>query len=129
MAYTKTAWVPKADPVISAVLLNKIEQGIFDSTTTSDASVQSINSISPTSGVMTLDKTSFPDSALGANDGMDKIDNTADADKPISTLTQTALDLKFEKTDHLTVSSGTPATDAGSPIVLDGTGKICLFKL
>ena len=46
-----------------------------------------------------------------SNIGLDKVDNTSDADKPISTLTQTALDLKVDK-DGTKVLTENDLTDA-----------------
>ncbi len=50
-----------------------------------------------------------------ASVGLDKVDNTSDADKPISTATQTALDLKADKTQVANISTNeTVTTVSGS---------------
>ena len=50
-----------------------------------------------------------------ASVGLDKVDNTSDAEKPISTATQTALDLKADKTQVANISTnGTVTTVSGS---------------
>ena len=41
-----------------------------------------------------------PHNVTAAQVGLDKVDNTADADKPVSTAQQAALDLKQDKTDN-----------------------------
>lgn len=46
-----------------------------------------------------------PHNVTKAQIGLDKVDNTADADKPISTLTQAALDTKVDKVDGKQLST------------------------
>lgn len=50
--------------------------------------------------------TGNPHKVAKADIGLDKVDNTADADKPISTATQTALDLKLDKLNAVTGVKG-----------------------
>lgn len=52
----------------------------------SGAQVNTVNSVASKTGAVTLDK---------ADVGLGSVDNTSDLDKPVSTATQTALDLKY----------------------------------
>jgi len=54
--------------------------------------------------------------------GLGNADDTSDASKPVSTATQTALDLKFDESDHVEFSAG--VADAGKPIILTGQGQL-----
>lgn len=59
--------------------------------------------------------TSNPHEVTAAQIGLGNVDNTSDADKPISTATQTALDLKADKSTTYTKSQ----TDAAIKVVSD----------
>ncbi len=59
--------------------------------------------------------------------GLSNVDNTSDADKPISDDVAADLALRYTKADHVQVSTG--ATDAGKPIILSNTGEIDLSML
>ena len=60
--------------------------------------------------------------------GLDRVDNTSDLDKPVSIATNTALDLKpnktdiYDKTDFIDSSIG--SSDANKPIKTNGQGKL-----
>ena len=66
--------------------LNVLESGKVDGATLNGVDVTLTDKIL----IITINK---------ATVGLDQVDNTADADKPISTATQTALDLKADKTE------------------------------
>jgi len=88
------------------------------------------------SGVDLTDHTSNvanPHVVTKAQVGLANVDNTSDIDKPISTVTQTALDGKsdsshlhddryYQETEFLNASGG--VNDAGKPIVLNSDGLI-----
>lgn len=62
-----------------------------------------------------------PHGVTKAQVGLDAVDNTSDADKPVSTAQQTALDLKLDKTsiaDNLTTNSSDVALSAAQGIAL-----------
>lgn len=63
--------------------------------------------------------TSNPHSVTKAQVGLGNVDNTSDLDKPISDLTQDALDLKLDASDASVTNSRTPTGSAGG--VLGGT--------
>ena len=56
--------------------------------------------------LLTLDDGTNPHGTLASDLSLGNVDNTADADKPISTAQQTALDLKVNNSDVLTPVSG-----------------------
>lgn len=62
-----------------------------------------------------------PHGVTKAQVGLGNVDNTADIDKPVSTATQSALNLKLDKTsiaDNLTTNSSVVALSAAQGIVL-----------
>jgi hypothetical protein len=64
-----------------------------------EVSPSEVNSVNGKTGVVTLDKEDI---------GLDQVDNTSDLDKPISTATQTALNLKYDASNpagYITISS------------------------
>ena len=91
MAYTKTVWVNDSEPDIDAENLNKIEQGIYDAHQTMASLVSGVKGDAETefrNGNVNLTK---------ANIGLGNVDNTSDANKPVSTATATALAGKVDK--------------------------------
>lgn len=113
MSYSKTTWANDSTPAINATNLNKMEQGIYEAhealedkvdkvngkglstndytdaektkldSVESGAQVNTVNSVNGMTGDVTFDKSDL---------GLENVDNTSDADKPISTATQSALD-------------------------------------
>lgn len=59
-----------------------------------------------------------------ANIGLGNVDNTSDANKPISTVTQTALNAKVNKTDIATTSDLGLVKPDGTSITIDADGTI-----
>ncbi len=68
--------------------------------------------------------TNNPHSVTKTQVGLDNVDNTSDTDKPISTATQTALDLKADIASLGTASTKDVGTLANNVVQLDGTGKL-----
>ncbi len=83
MAYNKTDWIDNSLPPIDEINLNKIESGISDA----HAGVTSHSS-----------NTNNPHVVTQTQVGLSNVDNTSDVNKPVSIATQTALDLKSDKT-------------------------------
>lgn len=79
MSYSKTTWANDSTPAINAANLNKMEQGIYEAHEALEGKVDSVNG---KTGEVTLDKSDV---------GLGNVNNTSDADKPISTATQSAL--------------------------------------
>lgn len=105
---TDAAW--SALPVATASSLGVVKVGTnlsvaADGTISTTANVASV---AGKTGVVTLDKSDV---------GLDKVDNTADSDKPISTATQTALD---GKADKATTLAGYGIEDAYTKDEIDG---------
>lgn len=95
-----------------------------------EADTTSIHGIADTSKLVTIDGTqtltnktiTSPSGIVKADVGLGNVDNTSDANKPVSTATQTALDLKAPLasptfTGTVTLPSGTVT----SSMILDGT--------
>lgn len=83
-----------------------------------DSDLTSISALTTTSygrGKLTLADAAAEKTALGINN----IDNTSDANKPVSTATQTALNLKADKSDTINAQSGTTYT-----VTADDNGKV-----
>jgi len=78
-----------------------------------------------------ISDTSNPHVVTAGLIGLGNVNNTSDADKPVSTATQTALDLKaedFASTLNLDEGAGAPSTVAGrTQIYSDGTDLKVLF--
>jgi len=96
---------------------NFLEITLFDTSGTAGGSG------SATSGVTSVN-TMTGDVVLGSNNisGLENVNNTADLDKPISTLTQDALDLKVNTTDiidNLTSTDSTKPLSSNQGLVLD----------
>ena len=105
---TDAAW--SALPIATASSLGVVKVGTnlsvsADGTISTTANVASV---AGKTGVVTLDKTDV---------GLDKVDNTADLDKPISTATQAALD---GKADKATTLAGYGIADAYTKTEIDG---------
>ena len=83
MAYNKTDWIDNSLPPIDEINLNKIEDGIADAQTGVASHAADTNN---------------PHSVTQTQVGLKDVDNTSDIDKPVSTATQTALDLKSDNT-------------------------------
>ena len=117
MAYTKTVWVNDSEPDIDAENLNKIEQGIYDAHQTMASLVSGVKGDAETefrNGNVNLTK---------ANIGLGNVDNTSDANKPVSTATQTALNGKQDTLtfdDSPTASSTNPVKSGGVYSALAG---------
>ena len=95
MSYNKTTWANDSTPAINAANLNKMEQGIYEAHEALESKVDSVNG---KTGEVTLDKSDV---------GLENVNNTSDADKPISTATQSALDTidnNLESTKSITQS-------------------------
>lgn len=82
MPYIPTVWVDDGPPPIDQVNLNKIEGGIQTAQADVDTHVAD---------------TANPHGVTAAQVGLGDVDDTADVDKPVSTATQTALDLKVDE--------------------------------
>lgn len=106
MTYAKQTWHDD-DPntPLNATRLTYLEQGIFDAHTAASVGISgetqsaldlkaSISSLSSHTG-----NTSNPHLVTKAQVGLGNVDNTNDANKPISTAAQTALDLKVSEGD------------------------------
>jgi len=61
---------------------------------------------------LTLDDGTNPHGTTKADVGLSNVDNTSDLDKPISTATQTALDLKAEQSEILAARAAAPSLNA-----------------
>ena len=67
------------------------------------------------------------DVTISASDvGLGNVDNTSDANKPISTATQTALDAKQNIQIGAAKSGTTASTDSGKAVVVDDNGQIAM---
>jgi len=87
MAYVKTNWVNGTTPV-NSTNMNKIENGIADVETSTTALA---NTKAP------IDSPTFTGTVSGISKsmvGLGNVDNTSDANKPVSSATQTALNAK-----------------------------------
>jgi hypothetical protein len=94
-------------PIATDSVLGVVKQG-SNITIANDGTISSpIASVSGKTGVVTLDKSDV---------GLDNVDNTSDANKPISTATQAALDLKA---DSATTLAGYGITDAYTKTEVD----------
>jgi hypothetical protein len=105
---TDAAW--SALPIATASTLGVVKVGTnlsiaVDGTISTTANVASV---AGKTGVVTLDKSDV---------GLGNVDNTSDANKPISTATQAALDLKA---DAATTLAGYGITDAYTKTEIDG---------
>ena len=124
MAYTKTVWVNDSEPDIDAENLNKIEQGIYDAHQTMASLVSGVKGDAETefrNGNVNLTK---------ANIGLGNVDNTSDANKPVSTATQTALNGKQDTLtfdDAPTAGSNNPVKSSGIKTALDGKQATLTF--
>lgn len=78
---------------------NVIVQGDDISLLNNDAGYITSASVITTHSGLTLDDGTNPHGTTKANVGLGNVDNTSDANKPISDSTQSALDLKFNTTD------------------------------
>lgn len=88
---TDASW--SALPIATDAVLGVVKQG-SNITIANDGTISSpIASVAGKTGAVTLDKSDV---------GLGNVDNTADLDKPISTLTQAALDLKANAADVYT---------------------------
>lgn len=88
---TDASW--EALPIATDSVLGVVKKGT-NITIAADGTISSpIASVAGKTGVVTLDKSDV---------GLGNVDNTADLDKPISTATQTALDLKANAADVYT---------------------------
>ncbi len=74
-----------------------------------------VTSVNGDIGVITLDKSDV---------GLNNVDNTSDVNKPVSTATQSALDLKANTSDLGTAASEDVGTGAGNVVQLDGSGRL-----
>ena len=74
-----------------------------------------VTSVSGRTGVVTLTKTDV---------GLNNVDNTSDVNKPVSSATQSALDLKANTSDLGTASGEDVGTGAGNIVQLDGSGRL-----
>ena len=84
MSYTKTNWVNNSEPAINAENLNKIENELYALDTGKVDTTTTVNGHA-LSGNVTVTKSDV---------GLGNVDNTSDADKPVSTATQNALNGK-----------------------------------
>src|SRR5688572_23278156 len=90
MAYTKTDWVNDSSPFINEMNLDKLEQGVFDAHA---GLALKANSSNPTF-------TGTVSGVTKAMVGLGSVDDTADADKPVSTPQQTAIDAAKARANH-----------------------------
>ncbi len=74
-----------------------------------------VTSVNGQVGVVSLSKTDV---------GLGNVDNTSDLDKPVSTATQSSLDLKANTSDLGTASGEDVGTGAGNVVQLDGSGRL-----
>lgn len=84
-----------------------------------DAITSGINAIKVAAYDAHVASTSNPHSVTKAQVGLGNVDNTSDADKPISTATQTALNGKVDKSDSSYVLYGTEANAAQTTYTVD----------
>lgn len=87
--YTKHSWVNDAQPPISANNLNQIEQGIADAIEQANDDETAINEH--------IDNKDNPHGVTAAQVGLGNVDNTADADKPVSSATREAIDAEITR--------------------------------
>ena len=64
--------------------------------------------------------------AARTNLGLDNVDNTSDANKPVSTATQTALDLKLNSTGNAATATKLAATKNINGVAFDGSADIII---
>ena len=81
MAYNETEWIDNSLPAIDQINLNKIEDGI--------------TAVQNATGVHVVDS-SNPHGVTQSQVGLGNVNNTSDANKPVSQATQTALDDKSD---------------------------------
>ncbi len=75
----------------------------------------SVTSVSGRTGVVTLSKNDV---------GLENVDNTSDVNKPVSTATQSALDLKANTSDLGTAATEDVGTGGGNVVQLDISGRL-----
>lgn len=68
--------------------------------------------------------TNNPHNVTAEQVGLGNVDNTSDMDKPVSTATQTALDLKADKSDTYTKAEVDSAVNGVLPSQADNAGKV-----
>ena len=100
-----------ADEYTNAQIDGKVQAVQDDVDTLDSSAVKSVNTITPVDGNVTLSKFDV---------GLGNVDNTSDADKPISTATQTALD---GKQATLTFDT-TPTAGSTNPVTSDGIASV-----
>lgn len=105
---TDAAWSALPIATTSSLGVVKVGTNLSVSADGTISTTANVASVAGKTGVVTLDKTDV---------GLDKVDNTADLDKPISTATQAALD---GKADKATTLAGYGIADAYTKTEIDG---------
>jgi len=121
---------PNADQVDDSATTNKFATG----TNTGDETTATIQSKRPLKTVSSKSLEGTGDVVLDKSDvGLNNVDNTSDANKPVSTATQTALDTKTNKALTQTLISSTPkvivSTDSDTTFNVFGVGALCEFTI
>lgn len=123
MANKKISELPSSDALTGAELVELVQGGINKQTTTQDianlaAGGGAVDSVNGQTGVVVLTKTDV---------GLGNADNTSDANKPVSTAQQTALNLKTDQLttfrrltgNHTLDSTDLASINAGDDLVIE----------
>lgn len=81
---------------------------------------EKVSSVAGKTGVVTLDSSDV---------GLGSVDNTSDADKPISTATQAELDIKMDMFQTVSVTGSTHTAETSTCILADGSSNAITITL